>query len=317
MASIPTAAAGFVLLLGNLAAQGQVTVTNFFHDMSTLSHWTDVFSVSAGTSAAGMLDPNVPLQTVIINANHGSPSSIVVRQNFGSFTQDVDFQAVTGFTADITLRANSTAPVTQAITQYQFQSTDTNPGDGKFHYAILTVRRTGTLEFQVFAWDAGLASTKIVDGVAPAQRFPNDYSNTFRITRDASGLWTVARTDTGATIVNLTESPVVNNGRIDRIEIREFNNNSGISEPWAFHDEIQITSIVPTSEFGFTNITVSDETGFRFDSQDGVNYDLQWSSNMVDWISKDFTIHGKGGTVTTFDPGGFDSNRHYRIVTVD
>ena len=87
-----------------------------------------------------------------------------------------------------------------------------------------------------------------------------------------------------------------------------------------------ITYLQPSGKIA-GNLTTSSETKHRLSENlyldimpfylDGVNYDLQWSSNMVDWISKDFTIHGKGGTVTTFDPGGFDSNRHYRIVTVD
>ena len=326
--SMPAVTTGFALMFASvLTSKAVVHIDDSMEAISPRSVWGTPSTTnpwpdhpaagSLGLSQVGMeLDPLFP-DKIVIKGDHaaGGPSESLRGWVF-TLPESQLHPAVTNLTIEYTLRLNSPNGGF-AATQPQIFFNHSSPGD--IRRAILTPRAGGTFQWEVFANDALLSEIPIVAMILPARVSVTEYT-TFTIARNGTGLWTVLQTtdSEGTSLIGVkAESPVGNLVDLDELQIRDMNVSGGSARPYVFWDHVRITSDEAPPELGFTNITVSDETGFRFDSQDGVNYDLQWSSNMVDWISKDFTIHGKGGTVTTFDPGGFDSNRHYRIVTVD
>jgi hypothetical protein len=82
-------------------------------------------------------------------------------------------------------------------------------------------------------------------------------------------------------------------------------------------DNIRLTDSTPVTAdpVDISTVVVDDEVGFEFTSQNGVDYFLECSTNMVDW-TRLYTIHGQGvPDEAAFDPGGFDSNKSYRVTT--
>jgi photosystem II stability/assembly factor-like uncharacterized protein len=76
-------------------------------------------------------------------------------------------------------------------------------------------------------------------------------------------------------------------------------------------------SLSPPAEVAFTNIVVNDTICFEFESESGSDYVLQSSTDLVQWTSSSFTIHGLGQRETTYDPSGFDSNKLYRLLVME
>lgn len=96
--------------------------------------------------------------------------------------------------------------------------------------------------------------------------------------------------------VDFSASTDRNAGRIDNIRLTD-------SSPLAA-DPVNISTVV-----------VDNVVGFEFASQNGVDYFLECSTNMVDW-TRLYTVHGQGvPDEAAFDPGGFDSNKSYRVTT--
>ena len=59
-----------------------------------------------------------------------------------------------------------------------------------------------------------------------------------------------------------------------------------------------------------------DTTGVQFTSVTGNTYLLQYTidTNVPNWLNTGVSVPGGGGPMTLYDPGGFDSNRTYRIL---
>jgi len=285
---------------------------------STTNPWPDHPTAAAfGLSQVGMgLDPLFP-NKIVIKGDHavGEP----IESLRGWFFTPPESQlnpATTNLTIEYTLRLN---PPSGSFAAVQPQIFFNHASSGDIRRAIMTPRSNGTFQWEVFANDARLNETRVVGLLLPAQVSITEYT-TFTIVRDATGLWTVTQTTaSGGTrlIGSATESPVANLVDFDEIQIRDKNAAGGSPEPYVFWDHVRITSdeaAPPNGGVTFTNVEVNDVIGFQFESQDGVNYQLQCSSNLVDWISKNFTIHGLGQLETMFDPSGFDSNNNYRIL---
>jgi len=260
------------------------------------------------------LDPLFP-NKIVIKGDHAAdgPSESLRGWFFTAPESQLD-PAVTNLTIEYTLRLNTPNGGFAAV-QPQIFFNHSSPGD--LRRAILTPRSNGTFQWEVFANDALLNETQIVAMIMPAQVSVTEYT-TFTMVRDGTGLWTVSQTtDSGgiSLIGTEAESPVGTLVDLDEIQIRDKNVANGSAQPYVFWDHVRITSDeAPPSDVTITNIVVNNVIGFQFESQSGVNYQLQCSSNLVDWVSKDFTIHGKGRLETTFDPSGFDPLNNYRIL---
>ena len=61
--------------------------------------------------------------------------------------------------------------------------------------------------------------------------------------------------------------------------------------------------------------------GFSFESEAGVTYTLQWSTNSTAqvpiWNDAGMAVDGDGGTRVLFDPAGIDTGKTYRVVELD
>ena len=223
-----------VLLLVSATAQAAI---HFSDDLADFAKWT----LPSGTAVAGAgIDPDFPAMTVHAN---GDPGFLPQAVRIGGFDTDVKVEDLQSFTADYTLRINDNHPVNAPTAQYSLQTT--SPGvDGMLNYAILTLRRIGTFQFEVFAFDAGLNSVKVVNAAVGGETFGSDEYLTLSVTRTSAGQWTVTRSDTAATIVDETESTLITSSNIAQISVRDFN-RTGATESMAFHDMIEVTSVIP------------------------------------------------------------------------
>ena len=87
-------------------------------------------------------------------------------------------------------------------------------------------------------------------------------------------------------------------------------------ETAAYHSHVEVTTDPAGTAVTITNVMVEGTMGIQFESLPSTDYQLESSTNLVDWDIRNFTIHGLGQTETAFDPSGFDSNKTDRIVTV-
>ncbi len=95
-----------------------------------------------------------------------------------------------------------------------------------------------------------------------------------------------------------------------------FIDTGGVRNPGQI-DNIVLTDSTPVTAdpVNISTVVVDNVVGFEFASQDGVDYFLECSTNMADW-TRLYTIHGQGiSAEAAFDPGGFDSNKSYRVTT--
>lgn len=285
---------------------------------SNTNPWPDHPAVASfGLSQVGTeLDPLFP-DKIVIKGDHaaGGPSQSL-RGWFFTPPESQLNSAVTNLTIEYTLRLNTPNGGFAAV-QPQLFFNHSSPGD--IRRAILTPRSGGTFQWEVFANDALLNETQIVAMIMPKQASVTEYT-TFTMVRDGTGLWTVSQTtDSGGTslIGTEAESPVGNLVDLDELQIRDMNVSGGSARPYVFWDHVRITSDeAPPSEITYSHVLVNDVIGFQFESQNGANYQLQCTSNLVDWVGKDFTIHGKGRLETTFDPAGFNPHNNYRILVL-
>ena len=80
------------------------------------------------------------------------------------------------------------------------------------------------------------------------------------------------------------------------------------------HDAFFVLDVSPSS-VEVTAVTVEDTTGLEFLSDPGIDYRLQYSTEVVvsNWTDAGYTITGDGGLRYAFDPAGFDTNKTYRL----
>ena len=53
---------------------------------------------------------------------------------------------------------------------------------------------------------------------------------------------------------------------------------------------------------------------FDFESVPGMEYGVESSTNLDDWVFTDLIVTGDGGTMSVFDPTGTDTNKSYRLA---
>ena len=80
--------------------------------------------------------------------------------------------------------------------------------------------------------------------------------------------------------------------------------------------QVPETATLPEVGVAITTGFVDNVVGFTFDSEAGKDYQLECTTDNVNWTARNFTIHGLGQTETVFDTTGFDSNKNYRVVTL-
>lgn len=75
----------------------------------------------------------------------------------------------------------------------------------------------------------------------------------------------------------------------------------------------------PASPFGisFNTIVVADTAAMEFASTLGVDYNLEFTTDIIpptNWVVTGATVTGNGGTMQLFDPTGFSTQKMYRIL---
>ena len=76
----------------------------------------------------------------------------------------------------------------------------------------------------------------------------------------------------------------------------------------------QTSDITPVD---FVEVVITnDVTALEFDSQAGVDYQLQYTADLVvtNWVSAGFWVTGNGTNMMMYDPVGFSTGKAYRIV---
>jgi hypothetical protein len=63
-----------------------------------------------------------------------------------------------------------------------------------------------------------------------------------------------------------------------------------------------------------TETGVEDTFATEFLSEAGISYELECSTNQVDWEATGAIAEGNGGTLTLFDPSGYSTSKQYRVA---
>jgi len=73
--------------------------------------------------------------------------------------------------------------------------------------------------------------------------------------------------------------------------------------------------VTATNALEVEEVTMDPAATISFVSEDGVDYELQYSTDMSNWISAGFTIRGDGGSKQILEPVGASTQKNYRVVT--
>jgi hypothetical protein len=287
----------------------------FHDDFDDLSKWT---AGQHGAVATGV-DTETGSRTVF--GHDGTLSSVPaseIQVNFPAVSMtDPMLQT---FTFDTVLRVNS------ALNNIVIEVRNEGAEPGDFHRLYTAINGPNQLEFREYAVTDSLVQG---DDGPPPTPFPFSVPNldshyfTFRIEYDfATTTWTVSSDHTGSMTAIRSFTRLTTVGEFDRIRLRLVGvDGQAFSLSRYFVDSVLVCTdgdcvVVVPPELGvaITTGVVNDVTGFMFDSDNGTNYQLECSTNDVDWTAANVLIHGLGQTETTFDPNGYDSNKTYRIV---
>ena len=138
------------------------------------------------------------------------------------------------------MRLPENSPVNFAGTQAQLFFNTT--GANQVKRAIITPRRQGTFQFEVFGLDALSAETKVANFAVPGHTFPHDDYITFDIDRSAAGVWTVVESASGLN-ESQTETASMSLADLDKLEIRHMGVNAGLSSPRVYWAHLAIESV--------------------------------------------------------------------------
>jgi len=308
-----TLVAGITLVIaaGHTSAPAAVLYSDDFDDLSkiTTQHGGPATGVDTETGSRTVFGHDGTLSTV--------PAS-EIQINFPAVSMtDPTLQT---FTFETVLRVNS--PLNNLL--IEIRNEGAQPGD--FHRLYTSINGPAILEFREYAFpDSQVQSDDGLLTIPFPSSSPSVESDffTFRIEYDfATTTWTVSSDHTGSmtTLRSFTRQTTV--GEFDRVRFRMAGSaGSAFSSSRYFVDSALVCTdgdcvVVVPPELGVAITTgiVNDVTGFMFDSDNGTNYQLECSTNDVDWTAANVVIHGLGQTETTFDPNGYDSNKTYRIV---
>jgi hypothetical protein len=63
-----------------------------------------------------------------------------------------------------------------------------------------------------------------------------------------------------------------------------------------------------------TETGVEDTFTTEFLSEAGIAYELECTTNQVDWEATGAIVEGTGGTLTLYDPSGYSTSKQYRVA---
>ena len=301
-----------------IALQTQADIINLSDDMATKTGWIAVVGGDGGYVAA----PDF----VYSETSHSSVTT-GASQRQKPLDTNVQVENLDSFTLSFrTMLHNSIAAVNEAVSRVGVITAGGTPQAGEVVNAWITLRRVGSIQLDVQAADGIGGTTTIlstsspVDTVVGAGQGLSGYNYAdWTVTRTLAGDWTVTAVNPyGDTVVNIaaTESTVAASSDLNRVWIDDLAGQWNGVETAAYHSHVEVTSDPAGTAVTITNVMVEGTLGIQFESLPGTDYQLGWSTNLVDWDTKNLTIHGQGQTETAFDPSGFDTNKTYRIVTV-
>ncbi len=310
-----TLVAGITLVIaaGHTSAPAAVLYSDDFDDLSQIT-------TSHGNTATGV-DTETGSRTVFgYDGTLSSTPGAEIQINIPPVSMtDPTLQT---FTFDTVLRLNS--PLNSLLIEIRNEGA----AAGDFHRLYTSINGPTQLEFREYKFP----DTEVQNDDGPPPTFfplntpslDSDYF-TFRIEYDfATTTWTVSSDHTGSMTALRSFTRLTTVGEFNRVRLRTSGTDGhAFSSSRYFVDSALVCTngdciVVVPPELGVAISTglVNDVTGFMFDSDNGTNYQLEYSTNDVDWTAANVIIHGLGQTETTFDPNGYHSNKTYRIVVV-
>jgi len=301
-----------IITLGIAAGQALAgTIVLYSDDFDDLSQAT----ATHGGTAAGV-DIETGSRTVL---GHDGTISTVPASEFQVSFPAVSMTALTNvnFTFDTVLRVNSL--LNNLIVEVRNEGG--NPGD--FHRLYTSINGPGVLEFREYVNpDTQVQDDDGILGTPFPFSNPNvdeDYF-TLRIEYDfPSTTWTVSSDHTGSMTAIRSFMRLSTIGEFDRIRLRlvGVDGQDFVSSRY-FVDSASVclTTGAPPPPIVVTTGLVDNVMSVAFDSENGKNYQLECTTNDVDWTAANSTILGLGQTETAFDPTGVDPNKKYRVVTL-
>jgi hypothetical protein len=299
-----------IITLGIAAGQALAgTIILYSDDFDDLSQATSTH----GAAAAGV-DTETGSRTVF---GHDGTITSIPGSEFQVNFPVVSMTALTNvtFTFDTVLRVNS--PLNNLVVEVRNEGA----GAGDFHRLYTSINGPAFLEAREYVFP----DTEIQnhDGAnLPAFPFTDSDSDyfTLRIEYDfPSKTWTVSSDHTGSMTVLRSFTRLSTIGEFDRVRLRlAAASSAAFSSTRYFVDSalVCLTTGAPPPPIVVTTGLVDNVMSVAFESENGKNYQLECTTNDVDWTAANSTILGLGQTETAFDPTGVDPNKKYRVVTL-
>jgi hypothetical protein len=307
--------------IGIAAGQASAPAAIIYQDdYDDLSQLTGAFG-----GAAAATDTETDSRTVLAHdgPNGAQPNSTFMetQKAFSPLSLDGNPDSLVSFTVDTVVRRNqSVHPPNTIFLDYR------NDGNGAEEFQRLTIQvqsnSSGTSIDEFKGVDTGVQNHfgGLLSPHFPHTDSASDYS-TFRLKYEyATSRFTVS------TIINSVETTVASfalanptGAQFDRMRYRwQGSASDGPADSGWFIDSTLITTVegTPPPPIAVTTSLVDNVVGLTFDSEDGKDYQLESTTDNVNWTAANFTIHGLGQTETTQDLAGNDPNKNYRIVTL-
>jgi len=299
-----------IITVGIAAGQALAgTIILYSDDFDDLSQATSTH----GGAATGV-DTETGSRTVF---GHDGTLSTVSSSEFQVNFPAVSMTALTNvtFTFDTVLRVNSV--LNNLVVEVRNEGGD--PGD--FHRLYTSINGPGFLEFREYVVTDTLAQGD--DGHLgtpfPFTNSDSDYF-TLRIEYDfPSKTWTVSSDHTGSMTAIRSFTRLSTVGEFNRVRLRlgaAAGQAFGSTRYFVDSATVCLTTGAPPPPIVVTTGLVDNVMSVAFDSENGKNYQLECTTNDVDWTAANSTILGLGQTETAFDPTGVDPNKKYRVVTL-
>jgi len=301
-----------------LTPPGTGIVTYVDEDFADIGDWA-----SSGGSVAA-LDTETDGRTVLADGDTFN-DFVEVQRSFAALELFSNTNNLESFTVDTVFRQNQPAGGAPKTIFFDLRDNSTTDGVGVFQRLTAQYRSSdGFFQIDEFEGTDSLKTTHFSGFLGtpfPSTDSAADYS-TLRFDFDyAASQFTVS------TIINSVETGITTfsldttSGVFDRMRYRFQAQTSGTlpaDSPY-FVDSVLIYSTAPTGGppgIVVTTGLVDDVMIVDFDSENGRSYQLEYTTNNMDWFPANFTIQGNGQSITAFDPTGPDSDRIYRIVTL-
>ncbi len=284
----------------------------------------DNFSQLSGSfgGAVAAMDDETDSRTVL--ADNGASTFVETQANVGPLQLSSNPDNLESFTVDTVLRLNDPVAYPPKTIFFDLRNETTPDAPGVFQ-RLTSAYNSQTGNFTVDEYDQTdklLQNhfTGVLSPLLPKTDNASDYS-TIRFTFDyATSRWSVSSIIGGTTnsigsSFTLQSSSAV----FDKLRYR-FEATTGSGNSAYFIDSSLICSTASTSPpppgIVITTGVVDNVMTVTFDSENGKDYQLECTTNNVDWTAANFTLHGLGQTENTFAPTGSESEKKYRVVTL-